>query len=1487
MTTAISTTIFLGAAATADLAATTAAGTLETGLVPPEAAALDSFAAGNAPQTLAKFALGNTFPLGPLAAARSISGSKQSPHSPDDLDEARFQREIAMAKDFHLFRYGRLADDHPAQRYLDQLASQIPLPEGFNPRFLLSPDWLDINAYSLPDGTIFISWKLFEEVKTKEALLGVMAHEVVHALREHVHKSRRVWKRKEESFASRVLRSIGQDRLHEYEADLRGTVEILEKMKVSPLPFKEWLEELHERGLEKGSGYDIVHGSALDRALNIATAIYLVDLRGVEGKNYQPIPDELLADPKLQGNAIHYSAIVHHPRFRGMRSAEEVKAMREERLRQIESLKSEELPHAIYTLWNQIVQNEGKEDEDPDDKAALQKALDRFACLTGIHDKEDLSISLWAFADIDPFSAEWLEPIAIQSYDDLERIRLDLEKALQNPSLPYALSIPDDLAAQACSMAIRKGLLEAEEGKLDLNRLQSFLKDWIKTLTELSQAATSPLDESGFKYWLAESLFKKYPNQKVKIIEAIYGKQKIVVAAEHSAAIQKLASSLTYLFLKPQEAPPAVRKAGPALLKIVGDAPLKQLGGTVQLLHTALTNIVNIPSLEDALDSSDDYSLVDVVDYITSSLFQYVLDHSQGLASLSSFEKDLIALSTALQFRLDQMDAEGEAEIVTSRSRELADPSPLYREKADADKVWSVYRWLTDIEFFRNETGLSIDTPRANRYETKNEETAVVYAAHFLAQKDLTEILPLLDAWKAKGADVEDLLASNSQALGELQIKLAEAVESGVLVELELSDLIRMSAWIANPTTRSLFQRYALQHFWPGMDFNEKLDVVFPLPGRKGISDGRTKNDFVEGEIQTQGQFRSTKDQLEKSVDTLLDEGSPKAGLAVLGDLNLEYRNTIPFFKALLATQTSDKELKVLVYDLLHIISSGLDKDESSYARKVVSLIHFAENIVRLLLTLDPLGKQLLLRKLLVGQGGVLTQAKTKEAFFLMLFKDWIRRDPAQADLLRVIESVLASLVIMEEWEPLYFALQSVLADQIAVPPSKRDAVSWHLLYPVQADLGKETARKLLRNVVWQEVPKDVSAKPWKYVAALARHADQRLYEALERKGIIALPAAKAMTPLRLVKETASRMGAMGVRFLQLLPLIVDLKPEYAAEFAEVYDRVKGQSKLAALALLEREWPELWGEIAQVGETVGGGSVVTVYEAINKKGEQEIIKVRNPNIGYHLGEVYRFASQVLDILIAHSEKGEIYRAARLLLDDIYAWVQADIDFKDFLEQDRQFKTWTEELNLASGGYHLYVPRSFGAPSPYYAREEFVEGINLTQWETLVKQGHDMKAVVALMVKFYLMQVAQGRVLSDIHPGNAAVTADQRVAIYDRNFYLNLTPAERKLVGLFLNPVGGAKELAEAFYEYLAVNGNGHREEIQSLVGEIVAALKSQDWVAAQKGLVRLKQLGIKMPLNFTLLLKNFQSLNQMARRAGFASLFEAAGYNSAESPSTP
>ncbi|MDO8509623.1 MAG: AarF/UbiB family protein, partial [bacterium] len=539
---------------------------------------------------------------------------------------------------------------------------------------------------------------------------------------------------------------------------------------------------------------------------------------------------------------------------------------------------------------------------------------------------------------------------------------------------------------------------------------------------------------------------------------------------------------------------------------------------------------------------------------------------------------------------------------------------------------------------------------------------------------------------------------------------------------------------------------------------------------------------------------------------------------------------------------------------------------------------------------LDDIGKNIFLRKLLTGKNGVLDDKSKRSDFLNVLINKWVEQDTSvkpnqnewrerqtkvkKVGVAKVLDDIAEALGNVSDWEHLYFALQGVLQDNIGRAPQK--STPWDDLYEVSNDFDELDIS--YQKTKWPPIPEEARLKPWLYRSQYAKLAEEALLDSFPPLSEKSKDKSKQkMSPMRFIKEAAATGGALGVRFLQQVPLIANISPEDTEQFYEVYDRVKGQSKLAAIRLLEREWPGVWEEMKNIGTRLGGGSIVTVYKAERKDGTMEALKVRNPNIIFHVNELYNFASQVIKGLV--KENGDVYKPAQLLLDEIKEWILNDISFEGFLEKDQQFY----DIYNGYGGnttnqYKVRVPKSFAPASAFFCREELVEGKNFTRWDELVADGHDMKKAVSLLVQLYVKQIMDGRLVqSDVHPGNFSLTEKGELVVYDRNFYLELSDVEKDLISTLMNPFSDINEKKAKLLKYFSA---GQSPVIIKKIGPIIEnfanAMSIQNSLEAQKALVDLKKTGIKVPLNFTLLLKNLHVLQMMSKKAGFTGgLFDA------------
>jgi hypothetical protein len=354
------------------------------------------------------------------------------------------------------------------------------------------------------------------------------------------------------------------------------------------------------------------------------------------------------------------------------------------------------------------------------------------------------------------------------------------------------------------------------------------------------------------------------------------------------------------------------------------------------------------------------------------------------------------------------------------------------------------------------------------------------------------------------------------------------------------------------------------------------------------------------------------------------------------------------------------------------------------------------------------------------------------------------------------------------------------------------------------------------------------------------------------------------------------------------------LTDDQQAEFSTVYDANRGQSKGLAVATLEREWNRdghrFWDDVATVEERVGGGSLMTVFRITLKAHDESgkpivrVVKVLNPNLQFLLERTFSFLNELIDTLTKLF--GRKFDIARLIVADVYEWIKGDVNFTGFLEKDARFKTQIESQNAgykaAGFRYDLYVPRTYGPESKYFIHEEFVPGKTLTKWDELVAEGHDMQQVTSLLVKNYVSQLLTDNALvhSDVHIGNFMVTPDGRVAILDRNFFLELTPEMRDFVKFLLNPMSLRFSTPEVIVDRFVALGGREITPVQrrKLVASWTKARErvlAGDWQGLSGFLIDLRENGVKLPLQITLIFKNLNALQAMARKAGLGGLLGA------------
>ncbi|MDD4352028.1 MAG: AarF/UbiB family protein [Candidatus Gracilibacteria bacterium] len=897
-------------------------------------------------------------------------------------------------------------------------------------------------------------------------------------------------------------------------------------------------------------------------------------------------------------------------------------------------------------------------------------------------------------------------------------------------------------------------------------------------------------------------------------------------------------------------------------------------------------------------------------EYVTKLILEDLLETHAAFNSLSDIEKKAILFYTT-KLLFDSVDtAEIKESSLTFLKRVSSDYYPSEDEDDEDDRIYKMpvnmqkegseilkivkadlnpsffyesHLTIQDLELLHNR--LVKDPLLGKAVIGEQEFTQLI--SHYLSQLSFTEMFTIINDLKARDIDLQSYFERHPKHTSPLLRSITKAIKQDTLGTLSLLELTSIATWINDPLLRTFFEKLTIEKSWDRFDFADKISVIFPTEGQNSLLSFSLRNKFLEEDIKNKADFDTVKNHFESGLDKLTHEGDTRLGLLFIFDTlfpSFKYTDTAKLLASLLRIDTeipqysgTDRSLKNFFYENLKDIEK--DKELASTRKTIIR----TEKGIRSIFNLDFYGKNLLLRKLLTAEGGILRDNSKKAHFLDIVFNNWIKDEESEQDLNSVLGKVKTALAQSDNLELLYFMLSGALLERLASPPTKQNTVDYSEIIQIEENLGMSgeklrlTLAKMLGTITSRRARSKYFLDPEHAIVV----AESNLYKELQPKvARINGSSDKAPpTPIQFTKEAIGKMGALGRRFLQLLPQIVDVSPKRLDELSEVYDQVKGQPKLSALLLLEREWPDFWEQVESVNDRIGGGSMVTVYHATMKDGTERALRVSNPNTRHHLKESYEFASSMMDYLV--KQYGGAYQAARLALDDIKDWVEQDINLEGFMEQDVVFKEKYDGYTVGKSTYSIKIPRSYGPDNAYFSSEDYVEGINLTRWQELVEQGHDMKAVISLLTKFYAQQIKDGQVLSDVHKGNFSVTSkNKEIVVYDRNFFLNLSETESALITTLVNPFTSVHAKSEQLLNYLSKEDlpESQHTELVNNIRNFVKSLSALNLQEAQASIIAIKQTGGKIPLAFTLLLKNFNELQIMSKKAGFKSLIEALFY---------
>lgn len=645
---------------------------------------------------------------------------------------------------------------------------------------------------------------------------------------------------------------------------------------------------------------------------------------------------------------------------------------------------------------------------------------------------------------------------------------------------------------------------------------------------------------------------------------------------------------------------------------------------------------------------------------------------------------------------------------------------------------------------------------------------------------------------------------------------------------------------------------------------------------------------------------------------------------------------------ALLTTSIDDKELKTYLFErwwlrYRTIIQKDLTKDEAQemidlrghfqiedlllwgYPGKEARLRFWANSypernmykpLTQVLsdtyLATTPL-KYYALRKILTGENGVLTNEADRQEMINAFFNGWVDFSNA-AESKAVMQELLTSLFAVADKTEVYQRINPVLLDMLLKIPEQTysyESLAKDIATQKWEQIKEKTTRQALigrGEFLIDHLTRKLSllmTGGQKNVGPLDKEDNASklldLFADTEKPG-----NKRQLSPLELAILVGKKAGAVGVRSLQLAGQYFDIPPEELDTFTQVYDSMKGQTRLQAYRTLKREAhfsPEIADLLANMKEfqpRIGGGSLMTVYKAIMKDKSAEAISIKNPNVEYHMNKVIDTLQKTVAHARTQNPANKEYQLFQVLLADVKQWITDELEDPRFEEKDKAFREQNDsrygQFDTSNNRYNILIPQSIPTGTRWVRREEFIEGKNLTSLQvsnerTNIPEGiinkKDYKEAVSLLVRNYIYQLTQtGLVHSDVHPGNFRITSDNTsIAQFDRYNLIELDKNEKNFIQSLIPAIaiGGVEQAVRLTGEYLfSKEENVHLGKIKNdLIEQVTLSGNGDLEESIMNAIVMLKQKGVHVPLKISLIAKNLFALNSFAKSADFQGIVDA------------
>lgn len=1456
------------------------------------------------------------------------------------------QQKATLAMRLMKAQYDFLPMDSQTVQYLNGRIKHIFPDQSMTVMVLANED--KPNGMSFPDGTIVLTKGLLKLFTTESELDFVLAHEGIHFIKGHTEEIGAIFDRMKRHLTSvEPVRFLGAQRIHEYEADIRGVI-VAANGKVNPSGARSALMKLDAHDKRKRKKSDTAHGAIIDRIVNIGIVSKFYDFEATSHAE-KPLPDsiaqftstetrpslfalkgkdvsitdfenslehgsvaELLLALKVCNFSIHkikpgmhFSRPLSHSQLKGMILSQIEKKI----ARTFPAYSQERKTHLIRNLLEIFA------------GIATDQAGEPFERYAGVSDDIDSVDDLLNSLDVlkpEVFQTLNLVIPSIQDlidyFEDILQIANENEMFMKNgifQSKEYIiftkrLFFAVNNTARYCALdtlriehltscIISEGLLN-----LDLRKSQQSIPDFLQILSDEGIALDVNLVMTILSSHRHVVKHADIGSIEAKLVGDDHFLKAIRVIENANYTAQRLDMHFDY------QSPDVILENGIHPL----EALFRNMSfDTFDSLKTFLSRLIEYHTMKSVTQKSEEisaaiqfmfaYFVLQGASFLPNDIFQRAQIMLALYRSMDNFESNeiinqylaMITLSDEIdhKFPHDRNQIMTIGEIVTGKSEFYG----KYNLQAPA---FSPKRHFTNFTISQN---FDDEGKKANNDSKKliDYDTILfnefIQKYYFFLNQDITseksfEKSALLAAFRTLDSIVLpeglDSLPAPSQ-YNNLLVNIFAYYNFDIQDPLDQEILLYCSGFFGDPSLRAILQQAIITRQFSQADFQKKLYTLFSDPRTKLTLTSELRSHFIETDAQTHHEIKATEDSLQDYM-SFFDDAENIGSFVIFEKMLHSVADKQKLFQIFMETGYSDAELRTLIFSLVRAAEAQSDEESIIMTELIESQIFGSNEMI----------KYALVRNLLIGDCGLLI--KNPEWVLDYLLKRHIAKPHSEDEqqMRIMLEEVLRVMVATASPDMLFFGIAPIIHKNILRYPKK--TVHWKdilpqfdydpLNIPITAQRAESLNKGEAITVRHAGMEKEVTLQS---LDSTAGHSLSVILAVMRLVGPEASGSSSATSfgtekwPVGdFLIQFAKSLGSAGLRFLQIVGQCVKLPPDLESAIQDVYDNVEGQSKITAYETICREWPTFPHEATRIIKRIGGGSLLSVYLVEMVDGSKRVVKVLNPNALMQVNMTIDILKKTFHSL--SSLYPEKYHIAGGMVNDIHRWIEEDIRYPSFLDQDKKFRQKNHGFSVPDHEYDIYIPQSFsngGGESMYVKSEEYINGVTLVRADSLA--GHDRKQIASVIAKNYIQQIFDGQVHADVHPGNFLVFRDDlgkgHIAIIDRNNYIQLDDSDRDFLISSLDALDQPLGFISSLIRYFEIQGTIFTDvQKDRFTQRLKDALSSKNNLvdAITNVIIEVRKEGIEIPLRLTLMVKNMNALHHLCTTAGFSSVEEAVQY---------